>query len=60
MSQSYIFVPKHFFLQCSAKPDEPLAQALERILGKTLHDKTKSKLEAGEEVRMINPQDFTD
>ncbi|KTG36711.1 hypothetical protein cypCar_00028515 [Cyprinus carpio] len=42
---------KHWALPgCSSKPDEPLAQTLEKILGKKLHDKTKSKLEAGEEV----------
>ncbi|XP_048050691.1 transient receptor potential cation channel subfamily M member 2 isoform X2 [Megalobrama amblycephala] len=33
-----------------AKPDEPLPQTLERILGKKLHDKTRSQLEAGEKV----------
>ncbi|XP_056127350.1 transient receptor potential cation channel subfamily M member 2 [Rhinichthys klamathensis goyatoka] len=33
-----------------AKPDEPLPQTLERILGKKLNDKTKSELKAGEQV----------
>ncbi|XP_077072333.1 transient receptor potential cation channel subfamily M member 2-like isoform X3 [Siphateles boraxobius] len=33
-----------------AEPDEPLPQTLERILGKKLHDKTKSELKAGEQV----------
>ncbi|KAL1267375.1 hypothetical protein QQF64_032738 [Cirrhinus molitorella] len=33
-----------------AKPDECLAQTLERILGKKLQDKTKSNLDAGEQV----------
>lgn len=33
-----------------AKPNEPLPQTLERILGKKLHDKTKSELKAGEQV----------
>ncbi|XP_016411350.1 transient receptor potential cation channel subfamily M member 2, partial [Sinocyclocheilus rhinocerous] len=32
------------------KANEPLAQTLERILGKKLHDKTKSQIEAGEQV----------
>uniref|UniRef100_A0A672QGX0 Uncharacterized protein n=1 Tax=Sinocyclocheilus grahami TaxID=75366 RepID=A0A672QGX0_SINGR len=41
---------KRWILQQTSKPDEPLAQTLERILGKKLHDKTKSKLETGEEV----------
>ncbi|KAI2660922.1 Transient receptor potential cation channel subfamily M member 2 [Labeo rohita] len=38
------------FLAAPAKPDECLAQTLERILGKKLHDKTKSKLDTGEQV----------
>ncbi|XP_077071926.1 transient receptor potential cation channel subfamily M member 2 isoform X3 [Siphateles boraxobius] len=33
-----------------AEPDEPLPQTLERILGKKLHDKTKSELKAREPV----------
>nr|XP_009303267.1 transient receptor potential cation channel subfamily M member 2 isoform X2 [Danio rerio]6DRK_A Chain A, Transient receptor potential cation channel, subfamily M, member 2 [Danio rerio]6DRK_B Chain B, Transient receptor potential cation channel, subfamily M, member 2 [Danio rerio]6DRK_C Chain C, Transient receptor potential cation channel, subfamily M, member 2 [Danio rerio]6DRK_D Chain D, Transient receptor potential cation channel, subfamily M, member 2 [Danio rerio] len=33
-----------------AQPDEPLAQVLERILGKKLNEKTKTLLKAGEEV----------
>ncbi|XP_039539523.1 transient receptor potential cation channel subfamily M member 2 isoform X2 [Pimephales promelas] len=33
-----------------AKPDEPLPQALERILGKKLNDKSKSELKAGEQL----------
>ncbi|RXN16987.1 transient receptor potential cation channel subfamily M member 2 [Labeo rohita] len=42
---------KHWALPgAPAKPDECLAQTLERILGKKLHDKTKSKLDTGEQV----------
>uniref|UniRef100_A0A673LHM8 Transient receptor potential cation channel subfamily M member 2 n=1 Tax=Sinocyclocheilus rhinocerous TaxID=307959 RepID=A0A673LHM8_9TELE len=35
------------------KANEPLAQTLERILGKKLHDKTKSQIEAGEQLSLF-------